>query len=104
MTTPALPAKHHKPSVTTPAPARLTLAIPYRGDLQLGDAVVVTTTGGCTNVGNDVTITSSSVPCVVHYNQAGNGNYDPAPEVTNTSTTGKASQTITVTTPAPAYS
>ncbi|MEZ5493855.1 MAG: hypothetical protein R3E61_04530 [Pseudomonadales bacterium] len=39
-----------------------------------------------------MTITSSSVPCVVHYNQAGNGNYDPAPEVTNTSTTGKASK------------
>ncbi|MEZ5493864.1 MAG: hypothetical protein R3E61_04575 [Pseudomonadales bacterium] len=62
-----------------------------------GDAVVVTTTGGCTNVGNDVTITSSSVPCVVHYNVPASTNYDAAPEVTDTSTTGKASQTITVT-------
>ncbi|MFO1348162.1 MAG: thrombospondin type 3 repeat-containing protein [Pseudomonadales bacterium] len=91
-------------TVTTPAPATADFGDVFTvaATSSSGDAVVVTTTGGCTNVGNDVTITSSSVPCVVHYNQAGNGNYDPAPEVTNTSTTGKASQTITVTTPAPA--
>jgi hypothetical protein len=91
-------------TVTTPAPATADFGDTFTvaATSSSGDAVVVTTTGGCTNVGNDVTITSSSVPCVVHYNQAGNGNYDPAPEVTNTSTTGKASQTITVTTPAPA--
>ncbi|MBK8103577.1 MAG: hypothetical protein IPK30_09980 [Cellvibrionales bacterium] len=91
-------------TVTTPAPATADFGDVFTvaATSSSGDAVVVTTTGGCTNVGNDVTITSSSVPCVVHYNLPGSTNYDPAPEVTNTSTTGKASQTITVTTPAPA--
>ena len=91
-------------TVTTPAPATADFGDTFTvaATSSSGDAVVVTTTGGCTNVGNDVTITSSSVPCVVHYNVPASTNYDAAPEVTDTSTTGKASQTITVTTPAPA--
>ncbi len=91
-------------TVTTPAPATADFGDTFTvaATSSSGDPVVVTTTGGCSNVGNDVTITSSSVPCVVHYNVPASTNYDAAPEVTDTSTTGKASQTITVTTPAPA--
>ncbi|MEZ5493861.1 MAG: hypothetical protein R3E61_04560 [Pseudomonadales bacterium] len=61
----------------------------------------MTTTGGCTNVGNDVTITSSSVPCVVHSTR------QPAPTTMPHRSDRhqhhrQRSQTITVTTPAPA--
>ncbi|MEZ5493859.1 MAG: hypothetical protein R3E61_04550 [Pseudomonadales bacterium] len=47
-------------------------------------------------------MTSSTGTCTVTYNQAGNGTYAAAPQVTSSTTATKASQTITVTTPAPA--
>jgi hypothetical protein len=47
-------------------------------------------------------MTSGTGTCTVHYNQAGDANYNAATEATNDVTAQKAAQTITVTTPAPA--
>ena len=47
-------------------------------------------------------MTSGTGTCTVKYDQAGDANYDPAPQVTASVTATKASQAITVTTPAPA--
>ena len=49
-----------------------------------------------------ILMTSGTGTCTVHYNQAGDANYDAAPEVTEEVTAQKANQTITVTTHAPA--
>jgi hypothetical protein len=46
-------------------------------------------------------MTSGTTACTVLYNQAGNTNYNAAAQVTNSTTAGKVSQVITVTTPAP---
>ena len=48
------------------------------------------------------TITAGSGSCTVKYDQAGNNNYNPAPQVTETVTAQKANQAITVDTHAPA--
>src|SRR5436190_17014300 len=48
-------------------------------------------------------MTSGIGTCTVMYDQAGNGDYDPAPEVTESVGAQKASQTITVDTHAPAH-
>jgi hypothetical protein len=47
-------------------------------------------------------MTSSSGTCTVMYDQAGDGNYNAAPEITETVIPGKIDQTISVTTHAPA--
>jgi hypothetical protein len=57
--------------------------------------VAVTTTGGCSVSSGTVTMTSGTSDCVVHYNQAGNGNYNAATEVTETVTAQKVALTIT---------
>lgn len=57
--------------------------------------VDITTSGGCTNVLDSVTMTSGTTACVVHYNQVGDGNYEAAPEIIETTTANKKAQTIT---------
>ena len=47
-------------------------------------------------------MTSGTGTCSVKYDQAGNANYNPAPQVIETVTAQKADQTINVTTHAPA--
>ena len=47
-------------------------------------------------------MTSGTGTCTVKYDQAGNTNYNAAPQVTETVNAQKANQTITVTTHAPA--
>jgi hypothetical protein len=56
----------------------------------------------CTNVGATFTMVSGTGTCVVQYDQAGDTNYSAATRVTENTTAGKASQTITVGTHAPA--
>jgi hypothetical protein len=51
--------------------------------------------GVCTNVGATFTMTSGTGTCTVKYNQAGDDNYNAAPEVTEEVTAEKANQTIT---------
>ena len=46
-------------------------------------------------------MTSGTGTCSVKYDQAGNANYNAAPQVTETVTAQKANQTISVTTHAP---
>ena len=89
-------------TVTTPAPASATYgsSFPVAATATSGLPVAITTTGGC-SVGSGgsgsatINITSSAVSCVVHYNQAGNGTYNAAPEVTSTTTAAKAALTVT---------
>jgi hypothetical protein len=47
-----------------------------------GLPVAVGSAGSCTNVGSKFTITKSSGNCTVEYDQAGDANYNAAPQVT----------------------
>jgi hypothetical protein len=47
-----------------------------------GNSVIFSSSGACTNVGANFTMSSSVGICTVKFNQAGNANYNPAPEVT----------------------
>ena len=47
-----------------------------------GNAITYSASGNCTNGGATFTMTSGSGTCTVRYNQAGNGNYNAATEVT----------------------
>src|SRR5262249_56874972 len=67
-----------------------------------GNPVTFSSGGGCSNTGGSFTMTSGSTDCSVKYDQAGDGNYNAAPQVTETVTAQKAAQTITVTQHAPA--
>src|SRR5687768_4761747 len=62
---------------------------------------VCTVQSGGTNSAT-ILMTSGTGSCTVHYNQAGDANYNAAPEVTESVTAQKADQTITVTMNAPA--
>jgi len=91
-------------TVTTSAPASAAYntSFPVAAISSSGLTVAITTSGGCSNVGGTVTMTSSTLACVVNYNQAGDANYNAATQVTNATTATMANQTITVTTHAPA--
>ncbi len=91
-------------TVTTPAPATAAFNSTFTvaATATSGLPVSYSSAGGCTNVGATFTMTSGTTACIVQYDQAGDTNYNAAAQVTNSTTTGKASQTITVTTPAPA--
>ena len=67
-----------------------------------GGPVAFSSGGACTNSGATFTMTSGTGTCTVKYDQAGDANYNAAPEVTETVNPGKADQSITVTTHAPA--
>ena len=67
-----------------------------------GNPVTFSSGGVCTNTGATFTMTSGTGTCTVKYDQAGDANYNAAPQVTETVTAQKADQTITVTTHAPA--
>jgi hypothetical protein len=60
-----------------------------------GNPIVFSSSGACSNTGAVFTMTSGTGTCTVKYDQAGNGNYAAAPEVTESVTAGKASQSIT---------
>jgi Carboxypeptidase regulatory-like domain len=92
-------------NITTHAPAEaalndhFTVAATGGGS---GNAVTFSSSGSCTNTGDDFTITASSGTCTVKYDQAGDSNYDSAPQVRESVTAKAAHQTITVVTHAPA--
>jgi Bacterial Ig-like domain (group 3) len=66
-----------------------------------GQPVVVAASGTCSASGNTITMTSGTGTCTVTFNQAGNANYNAAPQVTETATAQKAAQAIAVTQHAP---
>ena len=84
----ALPVKAVAPgqtiTVTTHAPANAA----YGGNFTVsasadsGLDVSYTAIGACSNVGAVFTINSGSGTCTVQYDQAGDGTYNPAPQVT----------------------
>jgi hypothetical protein len=66
-----------------------------------GNPVVFTSSGSCTNSGATYTMTSGAGTCFVIANQAGNSNYQAAPQVTQPVNATQLSQAITFTTNAP---
>ncbi len=49
-----------------------------------GLAITFSASGACTNIGSTFTMTSSTGSCLVRYDQDGNTNYNPAPQVVET--------------------
>src|SRR5882724_7678673 len=90
-------------TVSTPAPANavyntsFTVAATASSSL----AVSYSSSGVCSNVLATFTMTSGTGICTVKFDQAGDANYNPATEITESVTAQKANQTITVSTPAP---
>ena len=64
--------------------------------------VTYSSDGSCSNSAGTYTMTSGAGSCGVHVDQAGNDQYTAAPQVTQLVSATQASQTINVTTPAPA--
>jgi hypothetical protein len=90
-------------AVTTQAPASAVYGSQFAVAASApGGAITYSSGGSCTNSGATFTMTSGTTACQVKYDQAGNANYNAAPEVTETVTAVKADQSISVTTPAPA--
>lgn len=90
-------------TVTAAAPLSATYGSSFTVDAiaSSGLSVAISTSGGCSNMGNIVTMTSGSTPCTVKYDQAGDANYLSASQITNTTGASKAVQVITITQPAP---
>jgi hypothetical protein len=93
-------------NVTTPAPASAVYNTTFgvAATASSGLAVAITSSSVCSGTGSGsatITMTSGTGTCTVHYNQAGDANFNSAPEVTNSTTAEKANQTISVTTAAP---
>src|SRR4029079_1229596 len=89
-------------SVTTHAPAGAAYGSQFTVAASApGGPVSYSSAGSCSNSGATFTMTSAAGTCSVKYDQAGNGSYNAAPGVTESVIATKASQTITVTTPAP---
>src|SRR5207247_3507379 len=59
-----------------------------------GNAVAYSRAGVCSNTGATYTMTSGTGTCTVKYDQAGDSNYNAAPQVTDSVTAQKANQTI----------
>ena len=91
-------------TVTMPAPAMAVYNTNFTvaATASSGDPVTFSSSGVCTNAGATFTMTSGTGTCTVKFDQAGDSNYNAAPEITESVTAQKAPQTITVTTPAPA--
>jgi hypothetical protein len=91
-------------SAPTPGVFGTTYAISATGGAS-GNAVTFSTaSAGCTTSGTNgstITFTSGTGSCVVDANQAGNANYLAAPQVSQTTTLGLASQAIAITSTAP---
>ncbi|MGB9233979.1 MAG: Ig-like domain repeat protein, partial [Terriglobales bacterium] len=66
-----------------------------------GLAVAYTSAGSCSNLGATYTMTSVTGTCFVIANQTGNAGYAAAPQVTEDVNATPATQTITITVPAP---
>jgi hypothetical protein len=60
-----------------------------------GNPVTFSSAGVCSNTGDTFTMTSGTGTCTVRYDQAGDSNYNAAPQVTESVTAQKASQSIT---------
>jgi hypothetical protein len=84
-------------TVTTHAPstAAFNSTFVVAATASSGLAVSYSSAGSCSNSGTTFTMTSGTGTCTVNYNQAGNASFNAAPQVTESVTASKASQTIT---------
>jgi uncharacterized delta-60 repeat protein len=84
-------------NVTTHAPAGALYNTQFNvaATSSSGLPVSFSSSGGCTNNGAVVTINAGTGNCTVKYDQAGDSNHSAAPQVSETVTAQKASQTIT---------
>ena len=90
-------------TVTTHAPASAVFGASFGVAANAPGGVVTFSSGGaCSNSGSTFTMTSGTGTCSVWYDQGGNANYSAAPQVVESVTAQKASQSISVTTHAPA--
>jgi len=88
--------------ISAPAFAPLNSNFTVDATASSGLPVTYTSAGACSNAAAVYTMTSSTGTCSVLYNQAGNANYNAAPQISQTTNAQKANQNITITTPAPA--
>ena len=84
-----------------PASASYNSSFTVAASSNSGLPVSYSSSGACTNVGATFTMTVATGPCTVKYDQAGNSDYDAAPQVTESVSAQKTDQTITVVTHAP---
>ena len=94
-------------TTTAPSSAAYNSTFGVAASASSGLTVAFTAAGSCTVADNGngtatYTITSGAGTCTVKANQAGNSNYSAAAQVTESVSATPASQTINVTTPAPA--
>jgi hypothetical protein len=83
-------------TVTTHAPASAVYGTSFAVQANApGGVVTFSSAGACSNSGNTFTMTSGTGTCSVVFEEAGNDNYNAAPEVTESVTAQKANQTIT---------
>jgi hypothetical protein len=91
---------------TSAAPASPVVGGTYTATATASSGLPVTFSSGapgtCTVSAAGAVSFTATGPCVVQADQAGNASFDPAPQVTQTMTVGKAPQTITFTSTAPA--
>ena len=85
-------------AVTQPAPPTAVYSTSFTVAATGGGSglpVTVGVSGVCSIGGTTVTMTSGTGTCTVAFDQAGNANYNAAPQVTETTTAQKADQIIT---------
>jgi hypothetical protein len=84
-------------TVLTHAPANATYkdSFTVAATSSSGLPVAFSSGGACSNSGATFTMTSATGTCSVEYDQAGNGNYNAAPQVTESVSAHKANQSIT---------
>jgi Cys-rich repeat protein/parallel beta-helix repeat protein len=89
-------------SVTTHAPSNASYNTTFNvaATATSGLGVAITTSGVCSGSGTNsatITMTSGTGTCTVYYNQIGNGNYNAAPQVSESTTAQKIAPTVTFT-------
>ena len=91
-------------TIVTPSPATAVYNTSFTvaATASSGLPVAYTSSAPLSNVGTLYTMNSGTGTGVVKYNQAGDANYNAAPEVTANVGAAKADQTITIVTPSPA--
>ena len=85
-------------SVATAAPATASYNASFTVAASASSGLAVSYSSGtpsvCTNSGATFTMVAGSGSCTVHYDQAGDGNYNAATRVSNSVTAAKAAQTV----------
>ena len=89
------------PAAATVGGAAYTVTATSSAGLPVVFGIDASASGVCTIAGSSVSFTAAGT-CVINANQAGNANYNAAPQVQQTFVVGKGSQTLSFTSTAPA--